>query len=62
MNLDEFKGLNVNETVEALKAVYPDMVISKVPNTAFVTMDYRLDRLRVYYNEETNKVSRVVNG
>ena len=62
MNLDEFKGLNVDETVDALKAVYPDMVINKVPNTAFVTMDYRLDRLRVYYSEETNKVTSVKNG
>ena len=55
----ELNGKNVDEAVQAIKDENPELVVLKVPVDSMVTMDYRTDRVRVFYDEATNLVKRI---
>ena len=49
-------GMNKDDAVVVIKTQNPSLNVIAVPENSPVTMDYRLDRVRVFYNKETNKV------
>ena len=49
-------GMNIDEAMTVIKTQNPSLSVIAVPENSMVTMDYRLDRVRVFYNKETNKV------
>ncbi len=54
----ELNGKNVDEAVQQIKEENPELKVFKVPLGSMVTMDYRTDRVRVYYDEATKLVQR----
>lgn len=54
----ELKGKNVDEALQVIKDENPELVVMKVPSGSMVTMDFRSDRVRIFYDEETNTVTR----
>lgn len=50
-------GTDVDEALQYLKSTYPHFHIAKVSKTSMMTMDFRQDRIRVFY-DENNNVSR----
>ena len=48
--------MNKEDAIVVIKTQNPSLNVIPVPENSMVTMDYRLDRVRVFYNEETNKV------
>ncbi len=55
----ELVGANVDVAVETITKENPQVNVQKVPSDRMVTCDYRLDRVRVFYDADTNVVSRV---
>jgi hypothetical protein len=55
-------GKNVDIVVTTLTAKCPGMAIYKVPEGNKVTMDYNLNRIRVWFNPSTQLVSSITNG
>ncbi|MNR94801.1 Potato inhibitor I family protein [compost metagenome] len=55
-------GKPVDDVVASLEKKLEDFRVVKVAMGSFVTMDHRLDRVRVWYNPETNLVTGVTNG
>ena len=43
--------------MEAIKLERPELTVVKVIEGSMVTMDHRLDRVRVFYNENTGLVT-----
>lgn len=54
----ELEGKNVDEAVQSIKDENPELVVEKHSVNSMVTMDFRMDRVRVFYDEATNFVSR----
>ena len=52
----EYKGINVDKAIENIKKENPELNVYKVATDEMVTMDYRTDRVRVYYDRNTNLV------
>ena len=46
----------MDAAVSAIKAERPELYVVKVTSGSMVTMDYRLDRVRVWYDPETGRV------
>lgn len=61
-DLTEFVGGDPKVAQEKLQERFPDMRVNIVATDGMVTADYRLDRLRVYYDRKSNKVTSVRNG
>jgi hypothetical protein len=58
---DEFKqyvGQKFQDAVLEIQERYPSHQVHSVRSDMFVTMDYRLDRIRVFYDEETGLVTQ----
>ena len=47
----ELNLVNVDEAVQQIKTERPELQVVKVKEGSMVTMDYRLNRVRVYYDE-----------
>lgn len=56
----EYRGRPYEEVVSELKE--KNTVVHAVPSNAMVTMDYRLERLRVRYDHSTGLVTSVRRG
>ena len=54
----ELKNQNVKEAIEIIKKERPDLNVFKVIEGSKVTQDIRNNRVRVYYNKQTNKVTK----
>ena len=55
----ELEGVNVDLAVRTIRRGNPRLNVMKVPSGSAVTMDYRLDRVRVMYDRNTNLVRGV---
>ena len=60
--LENFLGKPQQEATIALQRRFPEMSIHAVQDDWGVTMDFRMDRIRVYYDGKTNLVSAVRQG
>ena len=56
-NWPEVVGLSVNEAIEIIKKDDPTLNVIKMEPRKIATRDYRLDRVLVYYDFETNLVN-----
>ena len=52
----ELVGKDVDEAVSEIQNRCSEYKVNKLPEGSIVTMDYREDRVRVFYNKD-NKVS-----
>lgn len=52
----ELVGRNVDEAIEVIKQENSQLNVIKVKSGSPVTRDFRLDRVRVFYNEIDNTV------
>ena len=52
---------NVDAAVALISSQNPGLLVQKVPQGSMVTMDFREDRVRVYYDTDTNQVTRPPN-
>ena len=52
LNWPEVVGLTGEEAATKIKAEKPNVKTAIVPNGAMVTMDHRMDRVRIYVNTE----------
>jgi len=50
--------MEVEAAVSRIKAERPELNVVKVTSGSMVTMDYRLDRVRVWYDPDTGRVER----
>jgi len=55
----ELEGVNVDLAVKTIRKENPRLNVIKVRSGSAVTMDYRLDRVRVMYDKRTNLVRGV---
>jgi hypothetical protein len=53
----ELEGVNVDQAVETIKAENPALTVLKNVEGGMITYDYRIERVRVFYNPQTNLVS-----
>lgn len=49
---DSLVGQDADEAVKALTVKFEKLNVVKVPEGSIVTMDYRLDRVRVFFGED----------
>jgi len=52
----ELEGKNVDEAVKSISEENPELRIFKLEKGSFVTMDYSSDRVRVFYDPDTELV------
>jgi hypothetical protein len=52
----ELVGRNVDEAVQTLNSLNLDLNVIKLKENSPTTRDYRTNRVRVFYNVETNLV------
>lgn len=50
------------DEISEIKAAYPHMDVQFIPAGSAVTMDFREDRIRVWYNIDTKMVMRITVG
>ncbi|CAG5130177.1 unnamed protein product [Candidula unifasciata] len=55
-------GKTFDEAVRLIKQENPDLNVEKVAEGSMTTMDYRIDRVRVFVNEEGVVVSPPTTG
>ena len=53
----EYIGLEADSVSEQIRALNPECHVVSLPIDSFVTMDYRLDRIRIRYNSNGMVVS-----
>jgi len=53
----ELHAAAVDTALLTIKEERPELTVVKVVQGSMVTMDYRLDRVRVFYNEDTGLVT-----
>lgn len=58
MEWRELVGQSGDNAKEKIKASHPDLTVHVVPKGSMVTMDYRVDRVRIFVDEE-GKVSSI---
>ena len=51
-------GKDVDAAVAQIKSERPKLKVHKLPKDSMVTKDWRMDRVRVFYDTATNKVTR----
>lgn len=51
-NWEDLVGMNVDTACELLKELKPDFRVIPVHKDSSVTADYRLDRIRVYHDDD----------
>ncbi|GMH85691.1 hypothetical protein TrVE_jg6372 [Triparma verrucosa] len=44
-------GSRIDDAIVKLEDTFNDYVVQKIPEGSMVTMDYRVDRIRVFYDE-----------
>jgi hypothetical protein len=49
-------GKNVDEAVKTIQDMYPSLKVEKIEEGRPVTRDFRMDRVRVFYDKNTNLV------
>ena len=54
---DELNNSDVDEAMRKIKEERPELKVVKVKKGSMVTMDYNLQRVRVYYDPDTGKVT-----
>ncbi len=54
----ELKNTNVDQAVEKIRSENENLTVHKIESGSMVTMDYRTDRVRVFYDPVTNLVSK----
>ena len=52
----EYEGKDVDEVVKELKELHPNLNVIAVKNNSPVTRDFRFDRVRVFYDQNTKLV------
>ncbi|RYD54972.1 MAG: hypothetical protein EOP83_21845 [Verrucomicrobiaceae bacterium] len=57
-----FIGCRVDESMAAVKGMFPDFDVYDIENGMMTTMDLRSDRIRVWYDAETNLITEIVVG
>ncbi len=62
IDFEDYIGRPFNEVVEELSRRFPDHEVGEVRTDWFITADYRLDRIRVYYHPGSDAVSEVAVG
>lgn len=60
--LERYEGKNVDVVAKTMTKLFPNHVINTVTIDAAVTMDFRLDRFRIYYDPKTSEVKEVLQG
>lgn len=55
----ELVNTSSSDAVRIISIQRPDIHVMLVPQGAMVTMDYRLDRVRVFHNEESGMVTSI---
>lgn len=55
----EVNGIDVDQAVELIKTENSALKVQKVKEGSMVTRDFNLNRVRVWYDEKTNKVKGV---
>ena len=56
----DLKDRDVDEAIASIKESRPDLRrVDKIPEGSPVTKDWRIDRVRVFYNPKTNQVTGV---
>jgi hypothetical protein len=55
-------GKPYDEIEDEIKSENPGMKVHFLPEFSIVTMDYNTKRMRVWYNKDTKKVSRITIG
>jgi hypothetical protein len=58
---DRYSGQPVEASLGAIKAALPDFVVQSLKIGSIVTMDIRMDRVRVWYGL-TGNITKIVNG
>ena len=54
------RGVDVDVALERIRKSMPShSEVVKVPTGSVVTMDYRTDRVRIWYDETTNLVTKI---
>jgi len=53
---DDVHHMDVEAAINKIKAERPELNVVKVTTGSMVTMDFRVDRVRVWYDPETGKV------
>ena len=53
----ELEGMDVDQAVQLIKEENTDLTVHKIEEGSMVTADYRTDRVRVFYNVDTNTVA-----
>ena len=54
----ELVNRNVEEAEQTIRQENPNVQVHRVPQDSMVTMDWREDRVRVFYDENNNQVVR----
>lgn len=54
----ELVGKNVDEAIEIIKQENPALTVVKLEDDSMYTCDYLEERVRVFYNTESNLVTR----
>jgi hypothetical protein len=62
IDFKDYIGRPVKDVVEELSQRFPDHEVGEVRTDWFITADYRLDRVRVYYHPGSDAVSEVAIG
>lgn len=55
----ELVGMNAELAKQTILSQNPDLNVEIIPSGSMVTMDWREDRVRIYYNETNNVVDSV---
>ena len=50
MSFNQLDGMNVFDAEQGLKHLLPTFNIIKIPFGSAVTLDFKIDRIRIYYN------------
>jgi len=53
---EDVHNMEVEAAINKIKAERPELNVVKVSKDSMVTMDFRLDRVRVWYDPDTGKV------
>lgn len=62
IDFKDYIGRPFKDVVEELSRRFPDHEVGEVRTDWFITADYRLDRIRVYYHPGSDAVSEVAVG
>ena len=55
----ELTGMDVDKAIEIIRNENGNLDVKKLEDGSMCTRDYRFDRVRVFYNPQTNLVSNI---